>query len=506
MGMEDYNEKDLTRAPPKKKQQENGLKLISFNNIPDDQKVPTIRKVIGETEDLYRQAEKTRIEAIDALSSVNFNDQIQTWERVGDVLDEFPAEYSTIPGTGRAYLKNLYYTACSGQQIAEDHYTALEKTHREYLPPPFYTSSETSSTNIAQTITVEALYELADDPAFRSAREKWKYGKRIQKNVELEILLQGQDSSIAHEFSELWKTYQEGGELSKILYSCHSKQPFFNRVLDTIAPIKNAEEQPYAHLAKERWGSLGIQIVFAICGENLIDLQRLPLMSFFTMLENMNQLFQQLSKIKTQPFSLLDKETQFNIASYLEMLQSLLLDLLTQRKNFAPEYLKVRLFPEDIDNFKKIVEVTPEMVSQTAEQVSNWAEKDIKSAFESIIGEKYSKKDWGGEGNDLFTWNVKIRGISIPAAFLLKGRAIQSQKLRIRDCGKNGDQIVRLFDAPAELFVVQYIRGINEELIKDVQDKVLVKRAQKKRAWCLIMNGQDTARLLMAYRKIPPSK
>lgn len=74
--------------------------------------------------------------------------------------------------------------------------------------------------------------------------------------------------------------------------------------------------------------------------------------------------------------------------------------------------------------------------------------------------------------------------------------------MEVPDCGKNGDQLVRLFTTPADLFVVQYVGPITEMLVKDVQGKVTELKAQGKMAHFLIIDGQDTARLLHAYGKL----
>ncbi len=163
---------------------------------------------------------------------------------------------------------------------------------------------------------------------------------------------------------------------------------------------------------------------------------------------------------------------------------------------------KSRIFLEDVDNFKEIQNIGPEMVSNKLEEVHAWLEKDIKALFEKILGENFGKKDWGGEMDDIYTTNVKINGNRIPTAFVLKGRGTTSRFLRIGDCGANGDQIVRLFDSPAQLFVIQHVQGISEELIKDVQGKVDLKRSRGENAWFLIIDGQDLARLLSAYERI----
>jgi hypothetical protein len=84
----------------------------------------------------------------------------------------------------------------------------------------------------------------------------------------------------------------------------------------------------------------------------------------------------------------------------------------------------------------------------------------------------------------------------------MKRPGIGNKVMEIADCGKRGDQIVRLFDTPADLFVVQYVGPIDDLLIKDVQGKVANLRAGGKGANLLIMDAQDTARVLHAYGKL----
>ena len=85
---------------------------------------------------------------------------------------------------------------------------------------------------------------------------------------------------------------------------------------------------------------------------------------------------------------------------------------------------------------------------------------------------------------------------------MLKGPGIRKKEMTIADCGKNGDQLVRLFGAPADLFVVQFIGRISEMVIKDVESKVHALHKYGKKAQFLIVDGQDTARLLLAYGKL----
>ena len=50
--------------------------------------------------------------------------------------------------------------------------------------------------------------------------------------------------------------------------------------------------------------------------------------------------------------------------------------------------------------------------------------------------------------------------------------------------------------------VVQYVGPIADLLVKDVQGKVAELRDQGKAAHYLVMDGQDTARVLLAYGKL----
>ena len=68
--------------------------------------------------------------------------------------------------------------------------------------------------------------------------------------------------------------------------------------------------------------------------------------------------------------------------------------------------------------------------------------------------------------------------------------------------GKNGDQIQRLFDTPASVFIVQYEGEVKESIYK------LMEELAKARAitggeifWCVI-DGDATKRLRKAYARV----
>jgi hypothetical protein len=188
------------------------------------------------------------------------------------------------------------------------------------------------------------------------------------------------------------------------------------------------------------------------------------------------------------------------LPDFIERLKSIL-DINLSRYTDLP--IQKRLFVEDIDSFIKVRDVNPAMVGGFLENgFLKKTEDEIQLALEQILGVSFHKKDWGGELNDLYTANVIVNSIRRATAFLLKGPGIGKKEMAIADCGKNGDQIVRLFATSADLFVVQYVGPISDMLITDVQGKTSEIRAIGKTGNFLIIDGQDTARLLYAYGKL----
>jgi hypothetical protein len=164
-----------------------------------------------------------------------------------------------------------------------------------------------------------------------------------------------------------------------------------------------------------------------------------------------------------------------------------------------PDAQSALLTIDDIDSFAAVTLIAADAVRTTV-PVST-PEIEIKAAVCAAIGET-PKKDWGGEQNDIFTTRVILNGHRVPAAFLLKGPAVKG-RLTIAKCGKNGDQIQRLFECPAELFVIQYNGNIDERVVAEARQKVLFLRSQgHASARCAIVDGLDTARFLAAYAAV----
>jgi hypothetical protein len=162
-----------------------------------------------------------------------------------------------------------------------------------------------------------------------------------------------------------------------------------------------------------------------------------------------------------------------------------------------------RIHVEDIDNFAKVRNVNPNTVARFLQNgYLDQSEDAIQMALESILGVAFHKKDWGGESNDLYTANVRLNGLRTPTAFLLKGNGLKTRTMEVKHCGKNGDQVMRLFQGPAALFVIQFVGNISEALIHHAEGEVARLKLAGREAYFVILDGQDTARLMHAYGKL----
>lgn len=163
-----------------------------------------------------------------------------------------------------------------------------------------------------------------------------------------------------------------------------------------------------------------------------------------------------------------------------------------------------RLYVEDIENFARVREVSAASVSAYLKDgYVNLPEDTVQRALEEILAVPFHKVDCPNEYNDLYTANVLIGGTRKQTAFMLKGNGLRKNMMEIRDCGKNGDQVVRLFQSPAVLFVIQFVGNVSEAVINQAEGEVARLKTQSREAQFLIMDGQETARLMAAYGKLP---
>lgn len=149
---------------------------------------------------------------------------------------------------------------------------------------------------------------------------------------------------------------------------------------------------------------------------------------------------------------------------------------------------------DDINSFKKVKEVEPDgMINREI------SESDFKNGVINILNEKGKFTDWGGEKNDLFTTRLKIDEKRYATAFAFKGPGTTG-KLMPAKMGKNGDQIQRLFEVDADVFIVQYCGQIDESILEQMRNMAVAKSVmtQKIIYYCVI-DGIDSKRIKGAY-------
>jgi hypothetical protein len=150
-----------------------------------------------------------------------------------------------------------------------------------------------------------------------------------------------------------------------------------------------------------------------------------------------------------------------------------------------------------IDSFAKAESIQDRRTKVSLTPLKDVPEAAIKMAFAEIINEPVVPKDWGGETSDLFSSSVVLGGQRISTAFLLKGPA-KFHPMTPADLGKNGDQIGRLFDEPAELLILQHCHEVTTAVRK--QMRAYAQQMGNPRRFCII-DGYDTLRILKAYGK-----
>jgi len=153
-----------------------------------------------------------------------------------------------------------------------------------------------------------------------------------------------------------------------------------------------------------------------------------------------------------------------------------------------------RIYVENIDSFSKAKTVSRGEVQNLVP--IDISESFVKEAFCKILSVS-PPRDWGGERSDLYA-DVRYLGRLIPAAFMLKGRGTLG-KLTVRKCGKNGDQILRLIEEPARLFVVQHVDSIDSNVIRLLEIAVGSVAKETQKLYYCVLNGIETARILLAY-------
>ena len=149
---------------------------------------------------------------------------------------------------------------------------------------------------------------------------------------------------------------------------------------------------------------------------------------------------------------------------------------------------------DDIDSFSKVLDI-----DEIPGEYTKIYESKFKAGVAAILGEKDLFKDWGGELNDLSSTKVRIDGKRRMAAFAFKGPGT-SGKLTPGKMGKNGDQIQRLFRCPADVYIVQFWRNVDDSVYEQMMQFAQLKSYFENRTiWYGVIDGDDSNRLMLAY-------
>jgi hypothetical protein len=152
---------------------------------------------------------------------------------------------------------------------------------------------------------------------------------------------------------------------------------------------------------------------------------------------------------------------------------------------------------DQIESFSRVTEMKMARKKMSLDHLRGISERDIKIAIADILDEPNVPNDWGGERSDLFSSLMIVGGRRVSSAFLLKGPA-HFRPMTFGDLGRNGDQIERLFNEPAELLVLQHCHEVTTP-VRTMMRAFAQQMGNPRRF--VIIDGYDTIRLLTAYKK-----
>ncbi|MCO5099094.1 MAG: hypothetical protein M9884_16755 [Rhodocyclaceae bacterium] len=179
-------------------------------------------------------------------------------------------------------------------------------------------------------------------------------------------------------------------------------------------------------------------------------------------------------------------------------------DLVTSQSPISlPFASSLELQPGDIAQFTGIDLHWMPSKSEFA-HLAEVSESKVKGLICDLLGEHEIPSDWGGEESDLFSAQLLVDGTRKTGAFLLKGPA-KFHSMTPHDLGKNGDQLYRLFNIPANIYIVQHCHNIGPAVRKTIEAFAL-HRSFTAPCRYVIMDGLTTARLLRAHGQWPAAK
>jgi len=161
---------------------------------------------------------------------------------------------------------------------------------------------------------------------------------------------------------------------------------------------------------------------------------------------------------------------------------------------FKAETIYVQL--EQMEEFSRVKDV----ILKSSSAQDRLPEVAVKTGIIKLLGEAHVPKDWGGENNDIFSTKLTLFNKKRRVAFALKGPA-KSGPLVPKMMGKNGDQIQRLFSAPAEVFIVQYEGEVKESIFTLMEQLAKAKAVSGGPVYWGVIDNEGTKKIRVAYPK-----
>lgn len=176
-------------------------------------------------------------------------------------------------------------------------------------------------------------------------------------------------------------------------------------------------------------------------------------------------------------------------------------DLVERKGGFPMPFMQgLELRPEDVDQFAGLDSRWMPSASEFS-AIRGVPEQLVKELLCRLLGEHTVPNDWGGEESDVLSANLSVNGRRLTAAFLLKGPS-RFHPMKPTDLGRNGDQLYRLFNIPADVFVIQHCHSIGAAVRKQALAFAL-QRSFTAPCRVLFVDGTTTARLLRAHEEWP---
>jgi hypothetical protein len=151
--------------------------------------------------------------------------------------------------------------------------------------------------------------------------------------------------------------------------------------------------------------------------------------------------------------------------------------------------------PRQVDQFAHVDFDSP-VTTEDLNELRSVPEAEIKDLLADLIGEPVVPKDWGGEQMDLWTARLRVDGLALSAAFLLKGPA-RFAPMTVAMLGKNGDQLERLASSPADVLVVQHCHSVTPAVFGML--RAYARDYSNPRRY-MVIDGYDTLRIVRSTR------